>query len=223
MNRVYTIAPKRRINFLSNLSLNNILILINVIAFIIFGIFISINPLFINFIAIKPSNILSGKYLWTFFTSMFMHGGFFHIFANMLSLFFVGSLVEKLIGKKRYIYFYLGAGLFASLLFVVSPFVFPSNLNSFAVGASGAIFGLIGFLMIITPNLPVYLMFIPIPVKMKYAAPGMLLVLWGISIGGNIPIGNSAHLGGFIFGIGYGFYLRKKYKNKTRYIQKHFS
>jgi len=177
----------------------------------------------LDYIALKPSNILQGKYLWTFLTSMFMHGGLFHIFVNMFSLFFVGSLIEKILGVKRYIWFYLAAGLFAGLFFVLSALIFPADLNAYAVGASGALFGVIGLLMVLTPNLPVYLMFIPIPIKMKYAAPGMLIVLWLISVAGNIGIGNSAHLGGLVLGLIYGIYLRKKYKKKTRYISKHFS
>jgi len=223
MAPVYATYPRRRKSFFSSLSVNLILILINVVLFVVFTILIAINQDLLNFIAIKPGSILAGKYIWTFLTSMFMHGGFFHIFANMLSLFFVGSLVEKILGSKRYLYFYLGAGLFAGLFFVVSALIFPDALNTFAVGASGAIFGLIGLLMLLTPNLPVYLMFIPIPIKMKYAAPGILIVLWLISIAGNVPIGNTAHLGGLVFGLAYGLYLKNKFKRKTRYISKHFS
>jgi membrane associated rhomboid family serine protease len=141
----------------------------------------------------------------------------------MLSLLFIGSLVERILGPKRYFYFYMVSGLFAAIFFVLASLIFPSDLNTYAVGASGAIFGIVGLLMILTPNLPVYIMFIPIPVKMKYAAPGILIVLWLISIAGNVPIGNMAHLGGLLCGLIFGFYLRKKYKNKTRYISKHFS
>jgi len=223
MVRVYNIAPKMKAGFFSSMKVNTSIIIINIIAFILFTLLIYFKIVPIDYIAIKPANILQGKYLWTFLTSMFMHGGFFHIFANMISLFFVGSLVERLLGAKRYFYFYLASGIFASFLFVISSLVFAEELNSFAVGASGAIFGLIGLLMIIVPNLPVYIMFIPIPVKMKYAAPGMLVLLWFISLAGNIPIGNTAHLGGFLLGIFYGAYLKKKYKNKTKAISKYFS
>jgi membrane associated rhomboid family serine protease len=66
-------------------------------------------------------------------------------------------------------------------------------------------------------------MFIPIPIKMKYAAPGMLILLWVISLAGNISIGNTAHLGGLIAGLIYGIFLRNKYKNKTNYIRRSFS
>jgi membrane associated rhomboid family serine protease len=154
---------------------------------------------------------------------MFMHAGFFHLFANMFSLMFVGNFIEKLLGRKRFILIYLLCGLFAGIVFVLSSLIWAADFNAYAVGASGALFGLIGILMLLTPNLPVYVMFIPIPIKMKYAAPGMLILLWLISIAGNVPIGNMAHFGGFVFGIIYGFYLRKKYKNKTKYISKYFS
>ena len=223
MSGVYQIYPKRKRGFFGNLNVTAILILINLLCFIIFTIFLYYNLKFLDYIAIKPLNILNGDYLWTFLTSMFMHGGFFHIFANMLSLFFIGSLVEKILGAKRYLYFYLTAGLFAGMFFVLSGLISPSALGMYAVGASGALFGLIGLLMLLTPNLPVYIMFIPIPIKMKYAAPGILVVLWLISIAGDVPIGNTAHLGGLIFGLIFGVYLRKKYKNKVKHLDKHFS
>jgi uncharacterized protein len=222
------ILPSLMVRKPKGASMNLVLILINVLAFIIFSILLSLNFITIDFIAIKPSNIFAGKYLWTFITSMFMHASFLHIFANMLSLVFAGSLVEKIIGKKRYLLFYISAGIFAALFFVFAALLMKnyglsSDYNTYAVGASGAIFGLIGILMLLTPNLPVYMFFIPIPIKMKYAAPAMLIILWLISLLGNIPIGNTAHLGGFFFGLGYGLFLRNRYKNKTRYLRKHFS
>ena len=221
MERTYKVG--RRPSLFSGASVNLILVVLNVVFFIIFSVIISANPQFIDYVAIKPANILHGNYLWTFVTSMFMHGGLFHLFANMFTLIFIGSFVERLLGKKRYFWFYMAAGIFAALLFVALSFIFSSDYNQFAVGASGAIFGLIGLLMVLTPNLSVYIMFIPIPVKMKYAAPGILVVLWLISLAGNVPIGNTAHLGGFVLGIIYGFYLKKKYKRKTAYISRVFS
>jgi len=219
---VYSI-PRKKKSFLSRLSLTTWLIIVNVFVFIVVSILWSVNFLSQKAIAISPYYILNGQYLWTFVSSMFMHAGFFHLFVNMLSLFFVGSLIEKILGRKKYFAFYLVAGIFASLLFVLSGLFFPADLYSFAVGASGALFGLIGLLMFLTPNLKVYLMFIPIPIKMKYAAPGMLVVLWLISLAGNIPLGNFAHLGGLVVGIVYGIYLKRKYPKKTKSISRHFS
>ena len=217
--------------FSLKLSINTILILITVLLFFVFSLLLKFNVLTIDSIAIKPANILEGKYFWTFLTSIFMHGGFFHLFVNMFSLFFIGTLLQKILGQKRYLYFYLISGLFAGLFFVGLTFLtkdfswadsLVGSVDSFAVGASGALFGLIGLMMFLTPNLPVYIMFIPIPIKMKYAAPGMLIVLWLISVAGNIPIGNTAHLGGLIAGLIYGIYLRNRYKNKVRAINKFF-
>jgi membrane associated rhomboid family serine protease len=223
MTYVYQVTPKRKRSFFDSISLNTLLIILNVAAFIVFTVLVRLNLISIDFIAIKPSNVVNGKYLWTFITSMFMHAGFFHLLINMLSLMFIGSLVEKIIGRKRYFWFYILSGIFAGLFFVLLSLVFSGDFGVYAVGASGALFGLIGLLMLLTPNLPVYVMFIPIPIKMKYAAPGMLIILWIISIAGNVSIGNTAHLGGLVAGLIYGAFLRVKYKNKTKYISKHFS
>ena len=221
MDRHYRISERKKSIF--SLSLTFILILVNVIAFILFYFLLGAEVISLDSIAIKPLNILQGKYLWTFLTSMFMHAGFFHLFVNMLSLLFIGSLVERILGRKRYFYFYMIAGIFAGLFFVLSSLIFPSDLDTFAVGASGALFGLVGLLVLLTPNLPVFVMFIPIPIKMKYAAPGILILLWLISIAGNVPIGNTAHLGGLLAGLVYGIYLRNKYEKKMKYLNRYFS
>lgn len=234
---IYRFNPQQKKSFFSRFSINSQLIFLNLILFFVFYILLLTGVFSLDSIAIKPSNIFSGKFLWTFLTSMFMHGGFFHLFANMLSLFFIGGLVERLLGRKRYLWFYFFSGIFAGVFFVLVSYLFSligqmsignwiinlgGDFNTFAVGASGALFGLIGLLMLLTPNLPVYVMFIPIPIKMKYAAPGILILLWLISITGGILIGNTAHLGGLIAGLIYGVYLRTKFPKKTQWLIEHF-
>ncbi len=219
----YTFSPGRRKSIFSSLSVTMTLVLVNVVAFIIFTLLISTKTLSIDAVALKPANIFAGKYLWTFLTSMFMHASFLHIFVNMLSLVFIGSFVERILGRKRYFWFYMASGLIAGLFFVFASLIFRSDFTAYAVGASGALFGIAGLMVILTPNIPLYVMFIPIPIKAKYAIPGLLVILWLVSIAGNIGIGNTAHLGGLLAGIAYGIYLRKKYKKKTRYIRKYFS
>lgn len=210
-------------SFLENISLTNKLIIVNIFLYLIFKLLIDLKVIGWNFIALNPYNFLHGKYVWTILTSMFMHANFLHIFVNMLTLFFVGVLIEKIIGRKRYLWFYLISGLFSGVVFILSGFISLSNMTSYAVGASGALFGLIGLLIILTPDLPVYAMFIPIPIKMKYAGPGMLILLWLMSISLGLPIGNFAHLGGLIAGLIYGFYLKNKFPNKIKYISRQFS
>jgi membrane associated rhomboid family serine protease len=83
----------------------------------------------------------------------------------MFSLFFIGGFVEKIIGRQRFILFYILSGLFAGLFFSILSYLFGfgigekifGNPEIIAVGASGAIFGLLGLLAVITPRSKVYL------------------------------------------------------------------
>jgi membrane associated rhomboid family serine protease len=176
----------------------------------------------ISWIALQPAFALAGRNLWTFVTSMFMHAGIGHLFVNMLSLLFIGSFVEKLIGKKRFLAIYFAAGLFAGLFFVAVAVFTGADLNVYAVGASGAIFGLGGLLAVLTPRLPVLVFFI-IPMPMWAAMVFLMVALWALSLSLGLPIGNVAHLGGLIIGVGYGIYLKKKYPRKTKMISQYFS
>lgn len=209
------------------------LILINVIFFVIELLMVYSNPENIKYFAIKPAQILQGKYLWTFLTSMFAHSpiGLTHILFNMVSLLFLGGFVEKLIGKKRFLGLYMFGGLFASLIFVLFAGFFGvtdlgaklfGNPKSIALGASGAIFALGGLLAVITPKMKVLVMFI-IPLPMWAAMIGLTFVLWAVSLGLPLMIGNTAHVGGLVVGIIYGFYLKIKYPNKTRMISRYFA
>jgi membrane associated rhomboid family serine protease len=198
------------------------LIILNIIFFIVSFILILIKIETKDYLALNPSNIFHKYYFWTLITSMFMHSNLFHLLLNMLSLFFVGNILIKILGEKRFVSLYLLSGIFSGVFFILSSLIFPSEFNVYAVGASGAIFGLIGVLICLTPDLPVYIMFVPVPIKMKYAAPLMLIILWVISLLGNIPIGNAAHLGGLLYGLGYGLYLTKKFKKKSLFIKNYF-
>lgn len=169
--------------------------------------------------ALQPASAFQRP--WTFLTSMFSHVILAHLFVNMVSLFFVGSFLEKLIGKKRYIIFYLVSGLVAGLLFVLLAFAFNKDINAYAVGASGALFGLAGLLAVLTPKLPVLVFFV-IPMPMWLAMIFLLFGLWLISWLAGLPIGNTAHLGGAITGLVYGFWLRHKYRKKVAILDRHF-
>ncbi|MCK5449989.1 rhomboid family intramembrane serine protease [Candidatus Pacearchaeota archaeon] len=200
------------------------IIVANVVAFVGFLILqSSMDPnKAISLIALVPSTILAGEGLWTFITSMFMHAGFGHLFVNMISLMFIGGFVEKLIGKKRFLGLYFASGIFAGFFFVLIALATGTDLNVYAVGASGAIFGLGGLLAVLTPKLPVLVFFI-IPMPMWAAMGFLIVVLWVLSLGLGLPIGNVAHLGGLLVGLSYGFYLKRKYPKKTKMISNHFA
>lgn len=154
---------KRKFRF--HLSATSVIIIVNVVVFLVLLALgfsdASCGESICKYVALKPSNILHGKELWTLLTSVFMHANFTHILFNMISLFFVGSLLEKIIGKRRYVWFYLAAGIFASLVFsALAGFFGSSYLGSklfgspgiYGIGASGAIFGLLGVLVVLTPK-----------------------------------------------------------------------
>ena len=123
-----------------------------------------------NYVALVPGLIVQGKNLWTILTSMFVHAGFAHLFFNMISLFFVGTFIERIIGKKRFFWFYMISGIIAGLFFALLSGFFGFGLGEKifgnpdigGVGASGAIFGLVGLIAVLTPRNRVYLIVGPL-------------------------------------------------------------
>jgi membrane associated rhomboid family serine protease len=182
-----------------------------------------------NYIALKPANILQGKYLWTLSTHMFVHGGVAHLLINMFVLFSLGGLCEKIIGRRRFLWFYILAGLFAGILSVVLAGFFGNmplgerifgSPDIFMVGASGAIFAIAGLYVVLLPRIRFAIIFLPFFSLPAYImVPLVLFIMWGASVLGNWPIGNVAHFGGFLAGIVYGSYLRAKYRNKVLKLQ----
>jgi len=218
--RYETPKPKPKTSWLS---MTLLLIIINVIFFIIVLALQAVyGDQFLTNIALQPLAILHGEKLWTIVTSMFMHGSIWHLAINMLSLMFLGSFLERIIGKKKFIVSYIIFGIVASLFFVFLALAFNQDLSISAVGASGAIFGIGGLLAVLTPRVPVYMMFIPIAMPMWLGIVLSLAVMWLVSAAARLPIGNTAHLGGFVSGLAYGFYLRFRYKKKVAQLDKVF-
>lgn len=132
--------------------------------------------------------IQQGEY-WRFLTSIFLHNGIFHLVLNMIGLFYGGLAAERILGSKRFLLMYLVSGLFAS---VTSYFFHDETLS---VGASGAVFGVFGFL------LGHYIL----PGADKELRKAVLMQL-GVYIGLNLlngmkeGIDNWAHVGGLVSG-----------------------
>ena len=206
-------------------SYTSIIILINVIAFVIYQLALNFTSDFLilyNF-ALIPQRIIESYNIWTIITSLFMHTIPMHLLFNMLTLFFIGKFVEPLIGRKRFLILFLGSGIFAAISHVIITLIGGGDsIYIPALGASGAIMGLLGILAILTPKQKVLLFFV---VPMPIWGLGVILLLGVIfnpSIGG-VLIGHVAHFAGFIFGVGYGLYLKKKYPRKTKMIARYFS
>ncbi|NPA61320.1 MAG: rhomboid family intramembrane serine protease [Epsilonproteobacteria bacterium] len=119
------------------------LITLNLIVFLITVIFsgggfdIDIETL-INFGASNGIYVILGGEQWRLFTAMFLHGGAIHILTNMLSLWFVGRAIERIIGAIPYLVIYLLSGTIGGLISIYF------HNNGVGIGASGAIFGIFG-------------------------------------------------------------------------------
>lgn len=186
-------------------------------------------------------------------TYMFVHDQrtFFHVFFNMLTLFFFGPALESIWGSKRFLLYYMICGVGAALVqegvwalewhreYVEA--VAHNNLittteasqliekylntgdakilsaidgfkNSMVtVGASGAIFGILLGFAFVFPNIPLYLFFIPIPIKAKYMVAGYAVMEFFFGVSGTMgTVAHFAHLGGMLFGLILLLYWKKK-------------
>ena len=138
---------------------------------------------------------------WTLLTSMFVHAGLWHVFANMFTLYFFGRIVFRLVGEGRFLLIYFLGGILGGLSYV---FLFPSSF-SWAVGASGAVFALAGVLTVLMPRLTVMVFPIPAPIPLWVA------VLGGFVVMSFFPrVAWEAHLGGLVFGMGIAYFYLKK-------------
>jgi hypothetical protein len=122
-----------------------------------------------------------------------------------------GSVIERTWGAKRYLTYYLVTGIGAGLIQLLVWHIMGVQLG-ITIGASGSVFGLLLAFGMLFPNAPLFLMFIPIPIKAKYMVIGYGLIefFFGISnrIGDNVA--HFAHLGGMLFGIILILFWRKK-------------
>lgn len=130
--------------------------------------------------------IAIGQY-WRFLTPMFLHAGLMHLLVNMYSLYILGKDVELIFGRFKYCLIYLAAGLLGN----VASFALSSSIS---VGASGAIFGLLGALL--------YLGIVYRKVvSAKFTVDIMTMILANIAFGFMVPrIDNNAHIGGLLGG-----------------------
>jgi membrane associated rhomboid family serine protease len=166
----------------------NLLVFIAVIAF----------PKLVYLLALQTASFMDRP--WSILTSMFTHADLWHIFANMLTLYFFGRFLILLLSTRTMLIIYFVGGIVGNLLYMLL-----ASPVSYAIGASGAIFALGGALTVIMPKLKVIVFPIPIPI------PLWVSTLIGFLILSFIPgIAWQAHLGGLLVGLLAGWLLRKK-------------
>ena len=159
-----------------------------------------------------------------FITYMFMHdtSGLAHVFFNMFSLWMFGRIIEQVMGAKRYLFYYISCGLGAALIqqlaweYDLRDMIAAVNVgktvidatgqvitynNFITVGASGAVFGILLAFGVLFPNMPMYIIPFPFPIKAKWMVLGygVIELLFGVA-GVMAGVAHFAHLGGMIVG-----------------------
>ena len=208
------------------------LLVINVLAFLATWVFqrsgIDLNALFgLHFF------LASDFHVYQFLTYMFLHGGFTHILFNMFALWMFGSVIERVWGSKKFIFYYIVCGVGAGIIQEIVQYVNYSVqglaaydyvsiggqrmamelfLNQWmTIGASGAVYGILLAFGMIFPNERLFIIPIPFPIKAKWLIIGYIAIeaFSAFSAPGD-GVAHMAHLGGMLFG----FLL-------IRYWQKH--
>ncbi|NYT02770.1 MAG: rhomboid family intramembrane serine protease [Methanosarcinales archaeon] len=152
-----------------------------------------------NYLALNPALVYSRP--WTLVTHMFMHASFDHLFWNMLFLFFFGTQLERRIGENRFLEVFMLSGLVAAAgQMLVS--------TGFMVGASGALYGVLGCLAILAPEITVLLFFV-IPLRIQYAVV-LFAILDFTMMGSADNIAHMAHISGLLVGLAFGYMLKGK-------------
>ena len=187
-------------------SVNTWLIVINVVVYVLMKMF----PIVMQSGQLTVYDGFQRLEVWRLITFQFLHSPstIMHIGFNMLGLWIFGPMVERYLGGKKYLAYYLVCGLFGGLLFVTLTLLghyLPIGLNydfrSPLVGASAGVFGVIVACAYISPNTEVMLLFPPIPMKMRTFAYGYVaFALVSLVMGAQNAGGEAAHVGGAIAG-----------------------
>lgn len=146
-----------------------------------------------------PELVTTRFFVWQFVTSMFLHGGLMHIFFNMLGLFFFGPELEFLWGKRRFLTFYFACGILANV------FLYVLNIHNMVptIGASGAVYGILGAFAALFPDRQIIVYIFPVKVKYFVGFLFILSLFGTLGLEGGGGISDASHLAGLGFGIAY--------------------
>ena len=138
--------------------------------------------------------------VWRFVSSIFLHGSITHLLFNLVALLFFGFVLEKLVGSRRFLVIFLASGIIANIISI--------NYYDSSLGASGAIYGILGALTIIRPFMMVWAFGAIMPMflaSIVWAAGDVLRIL---GLFGETNIGSIAHISGIVIGLIIGIYYR---------------
>lgn len=188
---------------------NNLVI---ITCLVLFFISILVPEFTIRYLALHPSIPILISMPWQFLTSIFLHLGFWHFFVNTFVLLFFGGELERRLGSRRYLELFLLSGIAGNFGYVVYANLISSS--SPALGASAAVFGVMGCLAIIAPEIRMIIFPFPIPINIRAALILFAIYDFWMMIANSIGVfstnvANIAHLAGLAIGVYYGRKIRK--------------
>jgi len=169
------------------------LIIINVAVFLL----TMLVPRSYGYLAMVPVYIVYRHWYWQVLTYMFVHGGFTHLLFNMLGLFIFGTPVERRIGSKEFLLFYLLTGVLSGVFSLISYVL--AGTNVVLVGASGAIYAILLAFAVLYPTARVFIFGI-LPVRAPVLVIGYtVLEIFNQITGSSQGVAHLTHLAGFAF------------------------
>lgn len=161
----------------------------------------------------------SSFHFWQPFTYMFLHANFSHIFCNMFAVWMFAPVIEREWGARRFALYYLVCGLGAALIQELVWMLMLSNMGGAygaealayyaamlnTIGASGAVFGILFAFGWLYPDVPMYILFVPVPIRARifvimYALVELFAGLGSVAGFAADNVAHFAHLGGMLFG-----------------------
>ena len=171
------------------------------------------------YFGLVPVLVWKKYFLWQLVTYIFLHGGFSHIFFNLLALFMFGGELENYWGSRKFLFYFFFCGVGAGICTVIfSPYQFVPT-----IGASGAIYGLLLAFGWLFPNRPILIYFL-LPIPAKYFVIIFGLIEFFSSMGGaGGGVAHLTHLGGLLFGLLYMGYPAIRQKLRRDYYKRKWS
>lgn len=155
---------------------------------------------FINTFALFPETVMHEGMFWTPFTYMFLHGGWMHILFNMLGIYLLGPDLEQTFGHVKFLALYLLSGWLGAVAFIIISYLIQGQLTP-CVGASGAIFGILGGIVALYPKRVYVILPLMIPVRASVLAILLLSIhLFFIMTPYGNHVAYEVHLGGGLAG-----------------------
>jgi len=213
--RQYFGSPQIRFNLPQITPVVKWLLIVNTVVFLLGALITPLKSFLWQWFTVDPTGSwLRALQPWRLVSYQFLHANLLHIVLNMMVLFFLGPTLERHWGSRRFILFYLGCGVAGGLSYLLLMAVGLVGAGPL-LGASGAILGVLVACAILFPQVIVFVLVFPMPIRV-FAVAMTLLYVVSILSGGSNAGGNAAHLGGMAAGAAYVLLLPRVDRLKLR-------